>query len=80
MPIHRRRITAKGIRPKISSEIKGEYGYLLGMIEALTGQDLMRDVPDLDTAGREGFMDEFGTEGEGDRDSVRAEKDSARQR
>lgn len=64
MPIHRRRITGKGIRPKISSEIKREYGYLFGMIEPLTGKDFMMEMPCLDTASMQVFMDEFSQEDE----------------
>lgn len=59
MPIHRRRITNKGIRPTISSEIKREYCYLFGMIEPLTGKDFMLEMPFLDTASMQVFMDEF---------------------
>lgn len=59
MPIHRRRITNKGIRPTISSEIKREYRYLFGMIEPLTGKDFMLEMPFLDTASMQIFMDEF---------------------
>ena len=64
MPIHRRRITWKGIRPKISSEIKREYGYLFGMIEPLTGKDFMMEMPNLDTASMQVFMNEFSLEDE----------------
>lgn len=59
MPIHRKRITGTGIRPKISSEIKREYCYLFGMIEPLTGQDFMLEMPCLDTVAMQVFMDEF---------------------
>ena len=62
MPIHRRRITWKGIRPTISSEIKREYVYLFGMIEPLTGKDFMMEMPSLDTASMQVFMDEFAKE------------------
>lgn len=62
MPIHRRRITWKGIRPTISSEIKREYLYLFGMIEPLTGKDFMMEMPSLDTASMQVFMDEFSRE------------------
>lgn len=62
MPIHRRRITAKGVRPLISAEIKREYGYLFGMIEPLTGRDFMLEMPSLATATRQIFMNEFGQE------------------
>lgn len=64
MPIHRKRITAKGVRPIISSEIKREYYYLFGLIEPLTGQDFMLELPTLDTAMMQVFMDEFAQEDE----------------
>ena len=59
MPIHRRRITAKGRRPLISSSIKREYEYLYGLIEPLTGQDFMLELPNLETALLENFLREF---------------------
>ena len=59
MPIHHRRITDKGVRPLISSEIKREYEYLFGMIEPLTGKDFMLQLPSLDTEMMQLFMDEF---------------------
>lgn len=64
MPIHRKRITWKGIRPKISSEIKREYYYLFGVIEPLTGKDFMMEMPGLETATMQVFMDEFSREDE----------------
>lgn len=64
MPIHRRRITQKGVRPLISSEIKREYEYLFGMIEPLTGKGFMLELPTLDTEMMQIFMDEFGQEDE----------------
>lgn len=67
MPIHRRRITGKGVRPLISSEIKREYLYLFGMIEPLTGKDFMMEMPSLDTAAMQIFIDEFEQE---DRESL----------
>ena len=62
MPIHRRRITYKGICPTKSSEIKREYLYLFGMIEPETGKDFMMEMPSLDTASMQVFMDEFSRE------------------
>lgn len=59
MPIHRRRITQRGVRALISSEIKREYLYLFGMIEPLTGKDFMMEMPSLDTAAMQVFIDEF---------------------
>jgi transposase len=64
MPIHRRRITATGIRPLISSEIRREYLYLFGLIEPLTGKDFMMELPSLDTASMQVFMNEFSGEDE----------------
>lgn len=64
MPIHRKRITAKGVRPLISSEIKREYYYLFGMIEPATGKDFMLELPTLDTTMMQVFMDEFAKEDE----------------
>jgi hypothetical protein len=57
LPIHRKRITAKGIQPKISSEIRREYYYLFGMIEPLTGKDFMLELPSLETETMQVFMD-----------------------
>ena len=62
MPIHRKRITGKGVRPIISSEIKREYYYLFGLIEPLTGKDFMLELPTLDTAMMQVFMNEFAKE------------------
>lgn len=64
LPIHRKRITAKGVRALISSEIKREYYYLFGMIEPLTGKDFMLELPDLDGQMMQVFMDEFAKEDE----------------
>lgn len=64
MPIHRKRITAKGVQPIISSEIKREYYYLFGLIEPLTGKDFMLELPTLDTTMMQVFMDEFAKEDE----------------
>ena len=64
LPIHRKRITGKGIRPLISSEIRREYYYLFGMIEPLTAKSLMLELPDLETETMQIFMDEFGKEDE----------------
>lgn len=64
MPIHRRRITEKGVRPLISAEIKRDYYYLFGMIEPETGKDFMLELPGLDTEMMQIFMDEFTKEDE----------------
>jgi transposase len=64
MPIHRRRITLKGVRPLISSEIVREYEYLFGLIEPLTGKSFMLELPSLDTQMMQIFMDEFSQEEE----------------
>lgn len=62
MPIHRRRITGKGVRPLISSELKGEDCYLFGMIEPLTSEDFMLEMPSLETATMLIFVDELAKE------------------
>lgn len=62
LPLHRKRITAKGVQPKISSEIKREYYYLFGLIEPLTGKDFMLEFPRLETQTMQIFMDEFAKE------------------
>lgn len=59
MPIHRKRITEKGLRPKISSEIKREYEYLYGLIEPLTGKSFMLELPNLEGELMELFLAEF---------------------
>ena len=64
MPIHRKRITGKGIRPLISSEIKRQYYYLFGLIEPVSGKSLMLELPSLETETMQILMDEFGKEDE----------------
>lgn len=64
LPIHRKRITGKGIRPLISSEIRREYYYLFGLIEPLTGKSLMLELPELETGMMQIFMDAFSQEDE----------------
>ncbi len=64
MPIHRRRITGKGIRPLISSEIRRQYYYLFGLIEPLTGKSLMLELPSLETETMQLLMNEFSREDE----------------
>lgn len=59
MPIHRRRITDKGRRPLISSEIRREYEYLYGLIEPLTGTDFMLELPNLEADLMGVFLCEF---------------------
>lgn len=59
MPIHRRRITDKGRRALISSEIRREYEYLYGLIEPLTGTGFMLELPHLDADLMEVFLGEF---------------------
>jgi len=59
MPIHRKRITAKGIRPLRSAEIKRQYEYLFGLIEPESGKDFMLELPRLDGVTMQVFMNEF---------------------
>jgi len=64
MPIHRRRITGRGIRPLISSEIRREYYYLFGLIEPVSGKSLMLELPSLETETMQILMNEFSREDE----------------
>lgn len=59
MPIHRKRISLKGLRPQISSQIKREYEYLYGLIEPQTGNSFMLELPNLEGVLMEFFMAEF---------------------
>lgn len=59
LPIVRHRITAKGVQPIISAEIRREYFYLVGAIEPLTGEDFMLEMPSLETATFQIFVDEL---------------------
>ena len=59
LPIVRHRITAKGIQPICGTEQKREYFYLFGAIEPLTGEDFMLEMPTLDGACFQVFLDEF---------------------
>jgi hypothetical protein len=59
MPMHRKRITAKGVRSLISGEIKRQYEYLFGLIEPLTGKDFMLELPRLDTVTMQIFVNEL---------------------
>lgn len=59
LPIHRKRITAKGVRPLLSSALKREYEYLYGLIEPLTGESFMLELPNLEGALMEIFLAEF---------------------
>lgn len=59
LPIVRHRITAKGVQPKINGEVKREYFYLFGAIEPETGEDFMLEMPGLNGATFQVFLDEF---------------------
>lgn len=59
LPIARHRITAKGVQPTISGEMKREYFYLFGAIEPATGEDFMLEMPSLDSTTFQVFLEEF---------------------
>lgn len=59
LPIVRHRITAKGVQPTRSGELKREYFYLFGAIEPTTGEDFMLEMPSLDTNTFQVFLNEF---------------------
>ena len=59
LPIVRHRITARGVQPIRSSEHKREYFYLFAAIEPVTGEDFLLEMPSLDRATFQVFLDEF---------------------
>lgn len=59
LPLTRHRITALGVQPTIKSELSREYLYLFGAIEPATGEDFMLELPGLETATLQVFLDEF---------------------
>ena len=59
MPILRRRITARGVQPLVSSAYRFESLYLYGAVEPLTGQSFFLELPVLNTQGFQLFLDHF---------------------
>jgi hypothetical protein len=61
LPIVRRRITARGIQPLLTSAYRFESLYLYGAVEPLTGQSFFLELPLLNTRGFQLFLDHFAT-------------------
>jgi transposase len=55
----RRRITARGIQPLLSSAYRFESFYLYGAVEPLTGKSFFLELPLLNTQGFQLFLDHF---------------------
>jgi transposase len=55
----RRRITARGVQPLLSSAYRFESLYLYGAVEPLTGQSFFLELPLLNTQGFQLFLDHF---------------------
>ena len=59
LPIVRRRITARGIQPVLSSAYRFESLYLYGAVEPLTGASFFLELPALNTDAFQLFLDHF---------------------
>ena len=59
MPIVRRRITAPGVQPVLSAAYRFESLYLYGAVEPLTGRSFFLELPALNTALFQLFLDHF---------------------
>ena len=59
LPIVRRRITARGVQPLLPAAYRFESLYLSGAVEPLTGQSFFLELPLLNTAGFQLFLEHF---------------------
>ena len=59
LPILRQRITAKGVQPIINSNFQFESFYLFGAVEPVTGDHFILELPHLNTANFQIFVDHF---------------------
>ena len=55
----RRRITARGVQPLLSSAYRFESLYVYGAVEPLTGQSFFLELPVLNTQGFQLFLEHF---------------------
>jgi transposase len=55
----RRRLTARGIQPLLSSAYRFESFYVYGAVEPLTGKSFFLELPLLNTQGFQLFLDHF---------------------
>ncbi len=59
LPILRHRITAKGVQPLLNTNFQFESCYLFGAVEPTTGQNFILELPNLNTANFQIFVDHF---------------------
>lgn len=59
LPILRQRITAKGVQPVINSNFQFQSFYLFGAVEPATGNRFILELPHLNTANFQIFVDHF---------------------
>jgi DDE superfamily endonuclease len=59
LPLVRRRITARGVQPLLSSAYRFESLSLYGAVEPLTGASFFLELPLLNTQGFQLFLDHF---------------------
>jgi transposase len=59
LPILRRRLTARGVQPVVSSAYRFESLYVYGAVEPLSGQSFFLELPALNTQGFQLFLDYF---------------------
>ena len=57
--VERRRITAEGIKPKAIHQMEFEYYYLFGVIEPLTGENFLLELPTLNSETFQVFRNAF---------------------
>jgi hypothetical protein len=59
LPILRQRITAKGVQPVVHANFQFESFYLFGAVEPATGAHFILELPHLNTAHFQIFVDHF---------------------
>jgi len=59
LPILRHRITARGVQPLLCSPYRFESFYLYGAAEPVTGESFFLELPTLETASFQLFLDHF---------------------
>lgn len=59
LPITRHRITAKGVQPILKTNFQFESFYLFGAVEPMTGEHFTLELPHLNTANFQIFLDHF---------------------
>jgi putative transposase len=60
LPIQRRRITLTGVKPLGPVQFRFENFYLYGAVEPSTGENFFLELPQLNTANFQIFLNEFG--------------------